>query len=35
MSLALAVWGVDEKEVIDPFFEQQIAKNKTRENPWL
>jgi hypothetical protein len=35
MSLALAVWGVDEKETIDPFFEQQIARNKTRENPWL
>jgi hypothetical protein len=35
MSLALAVWGVDEKETIDPFFEQQIAKNKTRSNPWL
>lgn len=35
MSLALAVYGIDEPDVIDPFFERQIQKNRTKANPWL
>lgn len=35
MSLALAVWGVEEKEIIDPFFDREIQKRRSAVNPWL
>lgn len=35
MSLALAVWGIDEPETIDPFFEREVQKKRSQSNPWL
>jgi len=35
MSLALAVWGVDEKEVDDPLLRYQVYNNRTKGNEWM
>jgi len=35
MSLALAVWGVEEREVEDPLLRFQVAKRKSEPNPWF
>jgi hypothetical protein len=34
MSLALAVWGVAEKQVEDPLLMMKVLKRRDQSNPW-
>ena len=35
MSLALAVWGIDEPQVEDPLMMMKVFKNRTKGNDWM